>query len=70
MSTVLAAPLFMLPKYDIVTVRSRSTGQVLSLFFNDHEFEFLQGYWRITRSLILRPVKLIEVHASWPGYQS
>jgi len=49
---------------------SSSTGQVLDLLSRDHQFESYksQGHWRLTWSLISRPVRLVEVRASWPGH--
>jgi hypothetical protein len=34
-------------------------GQAVDLFFNNHEFESLQGHWRLTWSLTSGPVRLV-----------
>jgi len=49
---------------------SSSTGQALGLLSRDHQFESYksQGHWRLTWSLISRPVRLVEVRVSWPGH--
>jgi len=42
----------------------------LGLFPRSHQFESHKpcGYCRLTWSLTLRPVGLVEVHASWLGH--
>jgi hypothetical protein len=45
-------------------LRDSSTGQVLDLLFNYHEFESPWDYWRLTWSLISGLVGLVEVRAS------
>ena len=44
--------------------------KTLSLLYRSHLFEFhkSQDHWELTWSLTSGPVKLVEVHASWPGY--
>jgi hypothetical protein len=52
-------------------------GQILSLLFKDHQFESpkdhqfefhkFQDYWRLTELLTSGPVRLVDMHASWPN---
>jgi hypothetical protein len=51
-----------------VILKGSSTDQILSLFFNGHEFESLQSHWRLTWSLTSRLVGLVKVHARWPDH--
>jgi hypothetical protein len=43
---------------------------ILDLFFKNHQFRShkLQDHWRLTWSLTLWPVRLVEVSANYPGH--
>ena len=56
------------PKY-IYNHTCSLTDHVLSLIFNSHEFEFLQGHQRLTWWLTLGLVRLVEVCANWYEHQ-
>jgi hypothetical protein len=47
-----------------VIMRSSLIDQMMSLFFNDHEFGSLQSYYKFTWSLTSGPVELVEVRAT------
>jgi hypothetical protein len=40
-------------------MKSSLIGQAVDLFFNNHEFESLQGHWRFIWSLTSEPVRLV-----------
>jgi len=44
--------------------------KIINLFFRDHQFESYKSldYWRLTWSLTLRSVKLVEVYVNWSGH--
>jgi hypothetical protein len=51
-----------------IIIKSNLTGQTLNLFLNNHEFESSQNHWKLIYSLILEPVRLVEVRINWSGY--
>ena len=64
---ILVQPLQMLIFHSIEFKGYTSISHNLYIFFKNYQFEFhkLEDHWRVKWSLILGPIKLVEVYVSW-----